>query len=163
MTKRKKESEKKKVGRPTRYTKEIGKKVFTLCKKGFTMIELAEFFEVNEQTIYNWKDKHPEFFEAIKNGTQEYDSEMEVALNKKGMGGYHLTDITVEYDGEGNVTKKTLKKREQAPDTGAAFIWLKNRQRDKWKDKHEDKPSGNSGAKAIADFVKEMQVVDDDK
>jgi hypothetical protein len=31
------------------------------------------------------------------------------------------------------------------PDVAAAFIWLKNRCRDEWKDRHEDPDSRNGG------------------
>ncbi|WP_445366188.1 hypothetical protein ACJJJB_10210 [Microbulbifer sp. ANSA001] len=56
------------VARRISYREEFAEKTEKLCKLGLTDKELGEFFEVTEQTINNWKNKHSEFFESIKRG-----------------------------------------------------------------------------------------------
>lgn len=56
------------VGHPTDYKPEYCEKVIKLLNKGYSIAELARYFKVAIQTIYNWQDKHPEFLEAIKKG-----------------------------------------------------------------------------------------------
>jgi len=60
--------EKNKVGRPTDYKVEYNEQVYKLCLLGATDVELANFFNVNEDTIYEWKKKYTEFSESIKKG-----------------------------------------------------------------------------------------------
>lgn len=61
-------SEKKKrgVGQPTSYRDEYTDWALKLTKLGATDKDMAEAFEVTEQTLNNWKQAHPEFFESIK-------------------------------------------------------------------------------------------------
>jgi len=40
---------------------------------GFTDLQLAKWFEVNVDTIYQWKHRYPEFAEALKVGKAETD------------------------------------------------------------------------------------------
>ena len=42
--------------------------------------------------------------------------------------------------------------REIPPDTAAAFIWLKNRRPDKWRDKHEEDLKDNDERPVIIDI-----------
>ena len=56
------------AGRPTNYKKEYDEQAYKLCLLGATDKEMADFFNVKEQTINNWKKNHPSFFESIKRG-----------------------------------------------------------------------------------------------
>jgi hypothetical protein len=58
--------ESKPVGRPSKYKPEYCDQVEKLCKLGATDKDIADFFEVEESTINNWKVEHPEFMESIK-------------------------------------------------------------------------------------------------
>lgn len=122
------------AGRPTDYRKEYCEQVEKLCKLGATDKEIADFFEVTEQTINNWKLEHNEFFESLKKGKQIADAEVADKLFKRATG-YSHDEVDVKMF-EGQIILTPLIKH-YPPDTTAAIFWLKNRQRDKWRDKTE--------------------------
>lgn len=141
------------AGRPTDYREEYNEQAEKLCKLGFTDQELAEFFEVHVDTIYEWKSRHSKFSEAVKRGKDIADAEVAHSLHKRAVG-YKYDEITyekidarkdgMEVDDSGDIeeTKTEVFKRrivvkEVAPDAGAAMNWLKNRQPKKWRDKNE--------------------------
>ena len=62
------------VGRPTKYTPEKNKQVTKLAWLGATAVEMADFFEVRESTIYEWIKNEPEFSKALKIGREESDA-----------------------------------------------------------------------------------------
>lgn len=135
-----KQSEKTKRGRPTKYLKEYCEQAYKLCLLGATDAQLGDFFEVSEQTINTWKKKHPEFLESMKRGKDVADAEMAHSLFHRGIGYSHeaVKIITVS-DGNnmGSHVEKVPYVEHYPPDTAAAFIWLKNRRPDLWRDKQE--------------------------
>ena len=48
------------AGRPTEYRPEYAEDTRKLCLLGFTDAQLADFFDVSEATINNWKLAHPD-------------------------------------------------------------------------------------------------------
>lgn len=130
------------AGRPTDYRTEYNDQAEKLCKLGATDKELADFFEVQEQTINNWKIAHPEFFESIKRGKQLADANVAEKLYQRAMG-YSHPDVDLRViDGEVVQTELT---KHYPPDTAAAIFWLKNRQKKKWRDKIETGFTDNDG------------------
>ena len=125
-----------KRGRPSAYKPEYADQAFKLCLLGADDKRLADFFNVSEQTINAWKKAYPDFLEAIKRGKEEADAEVAASLYRRARG-YTYEEKTIE---DGKVTKVVVK--EVAPDTGAAMAWLKNRQPQNWRDKHEIEHSG---------------------
>lgn len=125
--------DKKPAGRPTKYKKEFDKQAFKLCKLGAINDDLADFFSVNVDTIYEWQNKHPSFSEAIKEAKQFSNNEVEKALYKRAIG-HDVTETTQE-ESESGMKKKTVTKH--VADTAAMIFWLKNRMPDKWRDKQE--------------------------
>src|ERR1051325_6581857 len=77
------------AGRPTEYKPEYCVQVEKLCKLGATDKELADFFDVTEQTINNWKSEHDEFFESIKRGKVLADAEVANKLYHRAIGYSH--------------------------------------------------------------------------
>jgi hypothetical protein len=132
-------------GRPTDYREEYVEQVEKLCKLGATDKEIAEFFEVDESTINNWKIAHPEFFESIKKGKTLADANVADRLYQRAMGYTHdavkiFPSGGETEDSDGNKVKGPLivpYQEHYPPDTVAAIFWLKNRQKDKWRDKQE--------------------------
>ena len=64
-----------KVGRPTKYNKEMLPKILQLMKKGGSKIEVCALLEIDDNTMYDWCDKasprfHKEFSETIKKGVK---------------------------------------------------------------------------------------------
>ena len=101
---------------------------------GHTDKELAVFFEVSEQTLNTWKKAHPEFLESLKGGKTLADAEVVAKLHHRALGYSHPEDDIRVVNGQIVITP-TIK--HYPPDTTAGIFWLKNRQRDKWRDKPE--------------------------
>lgn len=80
------------------------------ARDGLTDEQIAKNMGVSAATLYTYKKKHPEIFEALKKGKEVVDFEVENALLKSAL--------------DGNTT--------------AQIFWLKNRIKDKWRDKPED-------------------------
>ena len=122
------------AGRPTDYREEYCVQVEKLCKLGATDKEIADFFEVTETTINNWKTDYPEFFESIKKGKILADAEVSEKLYQRAIG-YEHPDIDIRVIDSEIVTTELVKY--YSPDPVAAIFWLKNRQKKKWRDKIE--------------------------
>ena len=121
-------------GRPTKYKDSYVEQVFKLCLLGATDVEIANFFEVDERTVNNWKISYPEFFQSIKDGREKADAEIANSLYNRAKG-YQIDTVKVfQYQGDPVVVPFT---EHIAPDTGAAMAWLKNRQPSKWRDKQD--------------------------
>ncbi len=125
-----------KMGRPTLYKDEFVEQVKGLCWLGAIDKEIADFFGVTETTINNWKIKHPDFFESIKEGKLWADANMAGALYKSGMGEHYTEEDRVISDGDGGQEVVTLKKQ-IPPDYRAQSLWLRNRRPENWRDKVE--------------------------
>jgi len=120
------------MGRPTSYKAEYAAQALKLCKLGLTDKELAEYFEVSEQTLNAWKKAHPAFLESLKGGKTLADAEVASKLFHRATGYEHEdTDIRVV---NGEIIQTPIIKH-YPPDTTAAIFWLKNRQPAKWRAK----------------------------
>ena len=129
---------KKRGGRPSLYKPEYAELARKFCCLGATDAELARFFEVNVDTVHEWKKVHPGFSDAIKAGKEQADAEVATKLFHRAMGYEHPEDDirTVAQGGNGGseiVVTPTIKR--YPPDTAAAIFWLKNRRPDLWRDK----------------------------
>lgn len=122
------------AGRPTEYKESYNRQVEKLCLLGSTDKDIADFFEVSETTINNWKLKHPEFLESIKKGKISADATVASRLYKRAIGYEHDEDKIFNNQGEPLIVPTT---KHVQPDTTAAIFWLKNRQPAKWRDKQE--------------------------
>jgi len=126
-------------GRPTKYKPEYAEQAYKLCLLGATNEELADFFHVAVSTIHVWRDAYQEFSDAIQSAKDMADANVAESLYKRATG-YVAPDVHVaSYMGQSIVTPI---EKHYPPDTAAAFIWLKNRQPEKWRDKKEVEHSG---------------------
>ena len=125
---------KKKEGRPSKYKPEFTKQAYKLCLLGATDKGLANFFEVSEDTIHEWKKVHPEFSESLKEGKEEADAIVASSLFHRATG-YSHKDVDIKiYKGKIITTQLT---KHYPPDSTAAIFWLKNRNPKQWRDKQE--------------------------
>lgn len=123
------------MARPTKYQPEYAEQALKLCRLGATDKELADFFQVNEDTVNEWKKVHPEFSESLKEGKLLADAEVADKLFRRATGYEHkAVKITASPDGREHVTEYVER---YPPDTTAAIFWLKNRRPDVWRDKTE--------------------------
>jgi len=117
------------MSRPTKFKIEFIEQAKKLCLHGFTDVELAEFFNVNESTINRWKKKHPEFCKSLKSSKQDFDKQIERALAERAIG-YSHKDVHIS-NYQGKITKTPFTKH-YPPDVVACIYWLNNRQKENW-------------------------------
>lgn len=129
--------EKKPTGRPSKYRTEFASQALKLCRLGATDKELADFFEVSESTLGNWKAAHPEFLVSLKRGKTLADAEVATKLYRRALGYSHPSEKI--FCQEGQVIRADTVQR-YPPDTAAAIFWLKNRRPDRWRDKPAETP-----------------------
>ncbi|HEH9820657.1 TPA: helix-turn-helix domain-containing protein, partial [Pasteurella multocida] len=103
-----------------------------LCLLGATDKDIANFFEVSESTLNNWKNEYPEFLESIKKGKMLADANVAERLYKRALG-YEAPDVDIRVI-ENKIVETPLIKH-YPPDPTSAIFWLKNRQPEKWRDK----------------------------
>lgn len=142
MATKKKAAVKKKRGRPSKLDTLDLDQVKKLARKGWTDVEMADFFGVSEQTWNTWKKKKAVFFRKLKDWKAEFDERIERSLAERAEGYSHPDVHISNYQGEITVTEIT---KHYPPDTGAIAFWLKNRKPDEWRDKHEHQHSGPGG------------------
>ena len=126
-------------GRPSKYKKEYAAMAERIALLGATDAELAAVFNVGETTINAWKKAHVEFSEALKKGKVFADARVAERLFNRALGYSHPEDKIFNNNGEPMVVPTT---KHYPPDTTACIFWLKNRQKDQWRDKQEHELTG---------------------
>lgn len=98
---------------------------------GATDFEAAEELGVSQITLDRWKRRHPEFREALSLGKDIADGKVVASLYHKARG-YTFRSEKI-FNNDGVITRaETIE--HVPPDTTAAIFWLKNRQREAWRD-----------------------------
>lgn len=134
------------MARPSSYNPEYAPQAEKLCKLGATDKEMADFFGVSEKTLNTWKQAHPEFLQSLKKGKVLADANVAERLYQRAMGYTHEAVKIFPQCGTENGPLIVPYTEHYPPDTTAAIFWLKNRARDKWRDKTEQEVSGKDGA-----------------
>lgn len=98
---------------------------------GATDFEAAEHFNVQVSTINYWKQRYPEFAEALRIGKDIADGIVAATLYHKARGYTFQSEEIKVVEG---VIVRVPTKTHVPPDTTAMIFWLKNRQRDQWRD-----------------------------
>lgn len=125
------------MARPSKYKAEYAKQAAKLCELGATDQDLAEFFEVTDRTISNWKVAHKPFFQALSASKGGYDDAVERALAMRAVG-YSHSDIDIRVV-DGQIVETPIVKH-YPPDTKACLAWLYNRRGDKWHPQPKEGP-----------------------
>jgi hypothetical protein len=109
-----------------------------------TISQLAKFFEVDPGTIGRWMQEHEEFKSAVLTARALADERVERSLFERATGYTHPAEkIFCNKDGE--VTKVPYTEH-YPPDNVSMIFWLKNRQREDWRDVQHQELSGVAGA-----------------
>jgi len=137
-------------GRKTLFKEHIFKEGIKLAFHGFTLDQMASFWDVGISTLRRWLRKYPDFRTALKRAKDEADFKVVRGLYKRACG-FKFTEKTYERilikekgpDGNGNgrdqhqLTLVKQVKKYYPPDTAAGFIWMKNRDPINWRDVQE--------------------------
>ena len=124
------------------------------ARDGLTDEQIAKNIGISRASLYEWKKKEVDIFDALKKGKEVIDFEVENALLKRALG-YEYEEETYE---NGILTKKV--KKQVPPDTTAQIFWLKNRKPNNWKDRietDEDKEAVANASQVIAKIRKVAQ------
>ena len=119
----------------SKYKSEYNDLAYNYALLGVTDKQLAEFFDVCEATLNNWKNDHPSFLESLKKGKSQADAMVAKSLFQRALGYSHPETKIVTHNGAITDSQDVVK--HYAPDTAAGIFWLKNRQPDIWRDKKE--------------------------
>ena len=121
-----------KGGRPTKYRPEMVERVLEFVGSGKSVKQFARELQVDSQTIYNWANEHPEFFDALTRA-QEYS---EAAWEEKM---------------QGMMTSKSV---------NAPLVKLYLANRFGWSDKQEHAISGPGGAPIASEIKITHEIID---
>lgn len=113
---------------------------------GATTADLAERIGVDITTIKRWIVRYPEFRDATKVSKKIADKNVEDALYQRATG--YSIKVEKLFHTDGVITRAETMEHIPA-DVKAAFIWLKNRDPEKWRDQKE--LTVNGGAAMIPD------------
>jgi transcriptional regulator with XRE-family HTH domain len=105
-----------------------------LATLGLTDEQIADVLGIATATLSDYKNKHPEFSEALKAGKAISDQKVVESLYKRATGYSHPE--TKVFCNEGEITTVNVV-RHHPPDTTACIFWLKNRDKENWRDKVE--------------------------
>lgn len=159
-----KSSRKKGKGRPSKFEQSI-EKVKLLSRRGFTDEEIALVLGITQRTFDNWKSRNKEFFLSLKNWKLAADEDVERSLYERACGYNHpeIKPQWVESYVKNEETGKFVKVgrweyaelvKHYPPDTTACIFWLKNRQKDRWRDRTEVDINGLDG---LADRIRQSR------
>lgn len=126
-------------GRPSKYDQRYTPQLaYWMARDGLTDKEMAEKLEIAESTLHEWKNRYPEFSEALKKGKELIDHQVEDTLLKRARG-YDYDEVKREHSETPDGTTQKIVKitKHIPPDVTAIIFWLKNRRPEKWRDKQE--------------------------
>lgn len=122
--------EDKKRGRPTKYRKWYGHRVYEMKLLGATNAEICTLLEISEPTFHEWLGKESHFMKLYKEGGELSLAKVAARLHRTACGYKHKAVHFSAY--QGAVTETEYVKH-YPPDVTAAKMILYNRAPDKWK------------------------------
>ena len=112
------------------------------ARDGLINKEIAARLGISEATLYDWKNKYPEFSEALKEGKEDADYRVENSLFSRAVG-YEYEEVEETFNIRGELVRRKICKKTVLPDVTAQIFWLKNRRPESWKDRQELAHSGS--------------------
>lgn len=125
------------------------------ARDGLTDEQIAGNMGVSRSTLNSWKDRYPDILDALKKGKEIVDRQVENALLKRALG-YEYEEIKEKYE-FGELSERTVTKKQVAPDTTAQIFWLKNRKPKDWRDKQERLDNTTEDNDMVKQFVEGMK------
>lgn len=125
------------------------------ARDGLTDEQIAGNMGVSRSTLNSWKDKYPDILDSLKKGKEIVDRQVENALLKRALG-YEYEEIKEKYE-FGELSERTITKKQVIPDTTAQIFWLKNRKLKDWRDKQERLDNTTEDNDMVKQFVEGMK------
>ncbi len=147
----------KRYEKPTKKDKMNFNKLSLLYSYGLTDKEVAEVFNISEDTLNRWK-KDKSFYEAMIAGKALPDQKVVRSLYQRAIGYSHVDmDIRVV---DKEIVKTPIVKH-YPPDVTAASLWLRNRLPKQWRDKQDIELGGKEGGPVTIKIVYEDKKLPD--
>lgn len=140
------------MGRPSKYDNSFHPLIAAfMARDGWTVNQMLDEFGITTTAFYAWMEKHPDFRNAVNNGRDFVDKQVENALLKSALGFCEEWEETTttyggvalcipgeaaqEIDGTFIETERRVTKKKQVfkPDVAAIKFWLVNRKDANWK------------------------------
>lgn len=125
------------------------------ARDGLTDEQIAGNMRVSRSTLNEWKKKYPDIQDSLKKGKEIVDRQVENALLKRALG-YEYEEIKEKYE-FGELSERTVTKKQVVPDTTAQIFWLKNRKSKDWRDKQERLDNTAEDNDMVKQFVEGMK------
>jgi DNA-binding XRE family transcriptional regulator len=140
------DTQKRKKRSDTKYIPELHNKIAEIgAKVGLTDVELAKEIGIARSTLALWKKEFPEFGKILRNRKKYADDKVVQSLYKRAQGYTVVEDHVVKYKDSYEIIRI---KKHIASDPTSMIFWLKNRQPENWRDRHDINVSGNIDYKA---------------
>lgn len=128
------------IGRPPKYRPEYADIACKLVDTmGATDQQLADFFDVGAYTVWRWKLRYPEFRVAVELTPERANKIMERSLFLRGTG-YSHPAVKIFLPAGAKEPVLVRYTEYYPPDTGAAALWLHNRDPKRWKNRGNAPP-----------------------
>lgn len=140
------------------------------ARDGLTDEQIAIKIGINRTTLYKWIDRFSDIGNALKQGKEPVDIDVEDSMVKLALGHYVTVKKPMKIRTEKRLKKKDKDGREYEtgviveehieyvdeqvyipPNVTAQIFWLKNRKPEQWKDKREQVVSTKDGV--LADLI----------
>jgi hypothetical protein len=157
----------------SKYSKKIVSQICSLIKKdSYTIPEICSLSGISESTYHEWKATKPEFSEAIKKASDDFDM-MLVAEAKKSLvkliRGYTIQEkktVTCDSGKKDEASGKPIVKVKEhtvidkhiQPNVAATIFTLVNRDPDNWKNKQDNTISGDITLKSELDKLSDEEL-----
>lgn len=126
------------------------------ARDGLSDEQIATNMGITDSTFYEWKKKYSDISEALKEGKDVVDRQVENALLKSALG-YKYDEVTEERRDDMLIVTKVVHKEVQ-PNTTAQIFWLKNRKRAEWRDRVENAITGADGGAVKVETLTDADV-----
>jgi len=147
------------VGCPSKYDPEYHPKaVEELASEGKILTEIAKEFGIHVCTIHDWRERFPEFSDALKKGRDRADALVVDSLYKRAMGYEIEEERAMNVDGYVQIVRV---EKHIPSDPASMFFWLKNRRPKEWRDKRIEEITGLDGEPLTINLIRANNSKDD--
>lgn len=155
-----------------KYNKKIVENICALIRvDSYTVVEICEQVGISKETYYQWLKTKPDFSDSIKKAQDEFKEDILVECNRslvKLIKGYTVQEkrtVTADTGKKDENGKPIVKVKEHMvtdkhypPSLGAIIHFQTNRDPDSWKNRQENKISGEVGIKSSLESLSDEEL-----